>query len=208
MDSTATGRPCVCILWRGRVSCPVSAAWHSCVAAHWSKYHCYKQAPSRYDLRCLKATLNPNKQTKMFWGIFFILQVVYMIWNAVNDPLFGYIQDNYDFSWVKTRRHCVLYGAPFFALGFLLPWFPWADYSNPDNSWICGAHLMFALCFYDTMFTFVLLAQCAIFTEMSKKQDDRVRLVRLESIPVSDRHEVFAIVYVCDYKHVRMCTKI
>ena len=58
MDSTATGRPRVCIL-----SCHVSTAWHSCVAAHWSKYHCYKQAPSRYDLRCLKATLNPNKQT-------------------------------------------------------------------------------------------------------------------------------------------------
>ena len=63
MDSTATGRPCVCILWQGGVSCPVSAAWHFCVAAHWSKYHCYKQAPSWYDLRCLKATLNPNKQT-------------------------------------------------------------------------------------------------------------------------------------------------
>ena len=42
----------------------VSAAWHSCVAAHWSKYHCYKQAPSQYDLRCLKATLNPNKPGK------------------------------------------------------------------------------------------------------------------------------------------------
>ena len=53
----------VCILWRGGVSCPVSAACHSCVAAHWSKYHCYKQAPSWYDLRCFKATLNPNKQT-------------------------------------------------------------------------------------------------------------------------------------------------
>ena len=64
MDSTATGRPRVCILWRGGVSCPVSAAWHFCVAAHWSKYHCYKQAPSWYDLRCFKATLNPNKQTK------------------------------------------------------------------------------------------------------------------------------------------------
>ena len=64
MDSTAIGLPCVCILWRGGVSCPVSAAWHFCVAAHWSKYHCYKQAPSWYDLRCFKATLNPNKQTK------------------------------------------------------------------------------------------------------------------------------------------------
>ena len=32
--------------------------------AHWSKYHCYKQATSRYDVRCLKATLNRNKQIK------------------------------------------------------------------------------------------------------------------------------------------------
>ena len=63
--NTATGQPCVCILWRGGVSCLVSAAWHFCVAAHWSKYHCYKQAPSWYDLRFLKATLNPNKQTFM-----------------------------------------------------------------------------------------------------------------------------------------------
>ena len=37
MDSTATNRPCVCILWWGGVPCPMSAAWHSCVAAHWSK---------------------------------------------------------------------------------------------------------------------------------------------------------------------------
>ena len=37
---------CVCILWPGWVSCSVSAAWHSCVATHWSKYHCYKQALS------------------------------------------------------------------------------------------------------------------------------------------------------------------
>ena len=65
MDSTATGRPRVCILWLGGVSCLVSAAWHFCVAAHWSKCHCYKQAPSWYDLRCFKATLNPNKQTNL-----------------------------------------------------------------------------------------------------------------------------------------------
>ena len=31
MDSTTTGRSCVCIPWRDGVPCPVSAAWHSCV---------------------------------------------------------------------------------------------------------------------------------------------------------------------------------
>ena len=65
MDSTATGWSRVCILRRGGVSCSISAAWHSTVAAHWSKYHCYEQAPSWYDLRCLKATLHLNKQNKV-----------------------------------------------------------------------------------------------------------------------------------------------
>ena len=42
--------------------CPVSSAWHSCVAAH-SIIHCYKQAQPQYNLRCLKATLIPMRQT-------------------------------------------------------------------------------------------------------------------------------------------------
>ena len=56
---------------RGGVSCLVSAAWHSWVAAHWSKYHCYKQAPSRYDLRCLKTMLNQKKKTENFLSLMF-----------------------------------------------------------------------------------------------------------------------------------------
>ena len=77
MDSTTTGRPCVCILWRGGVSCHVSVycdgvGWHvMCLhgiflcgsTSYLSKYHCYKRAPARYDIICCKATLNHNKQT-------------------------------------------------------------------------------------------------------------------------------------------------
>ena len=49
----------------GEVSCPVSAVWHSNVATHWSKYHCFKQTLLQYDLT-LKPYLTPtNKQTFM-----------------------------------------------------------------------------------------------------------------------------------------------
>ena len=64
MDSTTAGWPCVCIQWWDGVSCLVSATWHSCVAAHWSSI---TATPSQYDLRCLKATLNPNKQTNLVY---------------------------------------------------------------------------------------------------------------------------------------------
>ena len=58
----------VSILWWVGVSCPVSAAWHSCVATHWLKYHCYEQTPSWYDLRCLKAMVNPNITTNNIYN--------------------------------------------------------------------------------------------------------------------------------------------
>ena len=89
-----------------------------------------------------------------------------MVWNTINDPLFAYVQDNYHFSIVKTRRHSILYGAPLFAVSFLVVWFPWADYSE-GGGWLAGVQLTVALCFYDSMFTFVLLAYCALFAEMS-----------------------------------------
>ncbi|XP_013379044.1 transmembrane protein 180 isoform X2 [Lingula anatina] len=101
-----------------------------------------------------------------------------MVWNAINDPLFGYIQDRAE--WLRKRRYAVLFGGPFYCLAFLVPWFPWGNYES--GSWLCGAHLLFSLCLFDTLFTFVLLAQCAIFTEMSGRHDDRLRLVRYAKI--------------------------
>ena len=41
---------------------------------------------------------------------------------------------------------------------------------------------MFSLCFFDTTFTFVLLAQCALFAELSTKHEDRVSLVRYAQV--------------------------
>ena len=104
-----------------------------------------------------------------------------MIWNAVNDPLFGYLQDNPPFAWFSSRRHCILYGAPIFALTFVLPWFPWGDYTS-SPTWLAGFQLMTCLCLYDATFTFVLLAQCALFAEISPAHSDRIMLVRYSQI--------------------------
>ncbi|KAI0237679.1 hypothetical protein LSAT2_011738 [Lamellibrachia satsuma] len=110
-------------------------------------------------------------------------QVIFMVWNAINDPLFAYVQDNYRFSIIKSRRHTILFGAPLFGLSFLVVWFPWADYSEGGGSgWLVGVQLTASLCFYDSMFTFVLLAYCAMFTELSSAHEDRVRLVRYSRI--------------------------
>ncbi|KAI4898187.1 hypothetical protein NFI96_028846, partial [Prochilodus magdalenae] len=107
-------------------------------------------------------------------------QVVYMIWNALNDPLFGYLQDNSNMKCCSLRRLSILYGAPFYGLAFLLTWFPWGDYAPGD--WLSGLHLMVTLCAFDGMLTFVLLAQCALFAEISEHHHNRLRLIKYNQV--------------------------
>jgi Na+/melibiose symporter-like transporter len=114
---------------------------------------------------------------------FQLAQTIFMVWNAVNDPLFGCLQDNARFlPAMRSRRHSILYGAPFFALAFASAWFPWSNYqavgSDAPEPWVAGLQLTCALCLYDALFTFVLLAQCALMAELATDQADRVRLVR------------------------------
>ena len=50
-----------------------------------------------------------------------------MIWNAINDPLFGYFQDNSDWPVFRQRKMSIYYGAPVWAFTFMLPWFNWSN---------------------------------------------------------------------------------
>lgn len=107
-------------------------------------------------------------------------QIIYMIWNAINDPLFGYFQDHSNMECLKHRRLNILYGGPLFVLSFLLPWFGWVSDDSPP--WLAGAHLLFTLACYDCMFTFVLLAQCSLFAEISRNNEERETLVYYSSV--------------------------
>ena len=114
------------------------------------------------------------------------LQVVYMVWNAVNDPLFGYLQDNSRVPCCSQRRLSILYGAPLYSLAFLLAWFPWRAYTPGD--WLSGLHLTVALCAFDGMLTFVLLAQCALFAEISSHHQNRLRLIKYNQVSPPSFH--------------------
>ncbi|KAM4717364.1 transmembrane protein 180-like [Anableps anableps] len=113
-------------------------------------------------------------------GAFHQSQVVYMVWNAVNDPLFGFLQDNSRVPCCSQRRLSILYGAPLYSLAFLIAWFPWRTYS-PDD-WLNGLHLTVALCAFDALLTFVLLAQCALFAEISSHHQNRLRLIKYSQV--------------------------
>ncbi|MGH0139240.1 UNVERIFIED_CONTAM: hypothetical protein FKN15_068649 [Acipenser sinensis] len=132
---------------------------------------------SIFSFYYVKLFLNKYKISE---GAFHQSQVVYMIWNAVNDPLFGYIQDNSRVPCFSKRRLSILYGAPFYALTFLLAWFPWRSYEAGD--WLSGVHLIVALCAFDGMLTFVLLAQCSLFAEISTHHENRLTLIKYNQV--------------------------
>ncbi|KAL4235212.1 MFS/sugar transport protein [Mactra antiquata] len=125
---------------------------------------------------------------KVFLGVyhieekwFQIAQTLFMVWNAVNDPLFAYCQDSTNFKCTRTRRESVLYAAPLFAISFVIPWFPWGD-TNTAQAWVTGIHLITALCFWDTMYTYVGLAACCLFAEISTDNAERLKMVRNNQI--------------------------
>ena len=108
---------------------------------------------------------------------FHVAQFLFLIWNAINDPLFAVLQDNAKFTITRTRRESILYTAPFLALSYMIPWFQLGT-----SDWMVGLHLIVALCLYDTMFTFIGLALCCLFTEISTDQEDRLRLTKYSQV--------------------------
>lgn len=129
---------------------------------------------------------------------FQIAQTLFLVWNTINDPLFAYLQDTTNFRFSRTRRESVLYAAPFFAVSFVVPWFPWG---SPDSHrpWITGVHLIFALCLWDTMFTYVGLASCCLFTEISRDNENRVKMIRYTQIgSLLGSSSIFLLQYVSD----------
>ncbi|XP_078461171.1 transmembrane protein 180-like [Lampetra fluviatilis] len=109
-------------------------------------------------------------------------QVVYMVWNAVNDPLFGYLQDTGSWACCRSRRLAIAYGATLYAVAFLLPWFPWRSGGYGPGDPLAGVHLLVALCAFDGALTFVLLAQCALFAEISGRHSDRLTLLKYSQV--------------------------
>jgi GPH family glycoside/pentoside/hexuronide:cation symporter len=91
-----------------------------------------------------------------------VVWLIFGIWNAVNDPLFGYISDRTK-SGLGRRIPYIRYGAPLIALAFIACWIAWptpalTPYAN-GAWWTSPAQLsMFlqfivALFIYDTLWT-------------------------------------------------------
>jgi len=92
---------------------------------------------------------------------FMAAQTAYMIWNTINDPLFGYLVQKFD---NPRARHvaAIKYGGPVFSLCLMLPFFPWGEAMSPT---LTAVHMATALSLWDTFFTYVVEEHRALVDE-------------------------------------------
>jgi GPH family glycoside/pentoside/hexuronide:cation symporter len=93
---------------------------------------------------------------------------IYAIWNAINDPLFGYITDSTR-SKHGRRIPYMRYTAPFLALTFLLVWFAPPKAGQQALFW----WMLVSMLLYDTAYTIIGLVYSALLPEVSESDSER-----------------------------------
>ncbi|MEJ2210321.1 MAG: MFS transporter [Anaerolineae bacterium] len=97
-----------------------------------------------------------------------IASAIYAVWNAINDPLFGYITDSTR-SARGRRVPYMRFTAPFLALTFILVWFA------PAGAGDLGLFLwmLVAMLLYDTCYTVIGLVYSALLPEITESDAER-----------------------------------
>ncbi|XP_069756252.1 transmembrane protein 180 isoform X2 [Narcine bancroftii] len=110
---------------------------------------------------------------------FWIGETIFLLWNSLNDPLFGWLSDRSFLSTqqsgaaisspevVLKRLKALMQNGPLFALSFLSFWVAWA---RP------GVQFLICLCLYDGFLTIVDLNHNALLADLSVSEKDRTRL--------------------------------
>lgn len=93
---------------------------------------------------------------------------IYAIWNALNDPLFGYITDSTRSRWGR-RIPYMRFTAPFLALTFVLVWFAPPQAGQEALFW----WMLVSMLLYDTCYTIIGLAYSALLPEISESDAER-----------------------------------
>ncbi len=103
-----------------------------------------------------------------------LIYILYGLWNAVNDPLFGYYMDKKITKWGR-RVPYIIFGTIPLAVGFVLLW--WVPWTGEIQIFF---HALFMLFLFDTGFTFAMTAWSALYTEMYEDEKERATVVAIK----------------------------
>lgn len=108
-----------------------------------------------------------------------IAMIIYSVWNAVNDPLMGFLSDRTR-TRLGRRLPYVLFGALPLGLSFIFIFSPPMESLTTPTAQIL--YYTLSLCVYDFFFTTVLLNWEAVVPDMYAKEKDRSRIIGIAQI--------------------------
>ena len=103
---------------------------------------------------------------------------IYAIWNAINDPLFGYISDSKSYKKMGRRIPYMRFTTPLLCIGFILVWFvpiTWDDFS-------IFLWMLISMLIYDTAYTIIFLMKSALLPEITESDAERGDFQKYDAI--------------------------
>lgn len=109
----------------------------------------------------------------ILWGVAWL---IYFVWNAINDPLVGWLSDRTRTRWGRRIPWLVL-SIPFITISFIMLFFlPNLDHNDVGAQLFYFMWLLISLALYDTFYTIWGLCQGALISELSIEPGERINL--------------------------------
>lgn len=100
-----------------------------------------------------------------------IVWIVFAVWNAINDPLFGILQEKTN-TRIGRRIPYLRFGAPVYVITFIICWYPFMGNSQMALFW----NMLFVLFLVDSLYTMIGLITYTLPAEMTLTQQGRSNL--------------------------------
>jgi GPH family glycoside/pentoside/hexuronide:cation symporter len=117
------------------------------------------------------------------WDWIIWAQILFAVWNVLNDPLFGILQNR---TKTKSGRYIpwIKWFAPFFSVAFILVFFPPATWKGgaPEVQLPLFIWYLATQALYDTFFTIIYLAHTALLPQMTFAAVERTKVAILYAI--------------------------
>ncbi|MGC9780675.1 MAG: MFS transporter [Candidatus Heimdallarchaeota archaeon] len=110
--------------------------------------------------------------------LFGIVMIIFVVWNAINDPMFGYISDKRKMDSKGKRTFFIRLSIPIYLIGYLLFWVAFPNWSQAS----LFIFLLIALFIFDTGLTIYGLNLSAIQTSQTTDSNERTRIMVVASV--------------------------
>jgi GPH family glycoside/pentoside/hexuronide:cation symporter len=106
----------------------------------------------------------------IFWALAWIL---YIVWNAINDPLIGFFGDQTRTRYGR-RMPWLMIATPLISISFIFLFFPpLLNPANPISQWLFFVWLFIWLLMYDSFYTIIGITQKALVAELTILPEER-----------------------------------